>query len=606
MEGSTTNSRWIFAWPLATVPQHASVRFPEVELHQNRHWQWGSLHGLQVAAAEIQARLARLQAPALLIYLCAGAFWRIQWFPVGEPPLVLTHHWKTGCSEPHSHLLEQGLSALGLQVPENLRQFLEGPPDPLVAQTPLGNLPHVLQILDLPDVFQGCEALHEQAHATRQYQRQADLAQSGCTAQVMARVAALAPLPLAEGPLILPFQTLSQLYRLAWLADDAASPVIILQGNHIQDTIGWPPGGASHLEKSPAGIHIGLDLSAQPFKAFRWLDEALTWLEPLLTEGLTWQLAIAPIPLEPDDENPANPAAVQLYRGNVLEQAQLAITSTFPALGVSELQRALSLAVWADQGGRWTFPDPAAAQAFVDKARAIGEFYSAALTQEGLDIWLDHSDPNDGWAERHFVARQIFLEGFGEVWDLSVSRTLYLDTEEDPDTWQQLGRQLRQAIQKPHTGEVLLQGKSGTFWQGAAQGLTGGQQQALHLATAELQHLQFQILGDCVWEPGGDVFMRVFKHVQQPAYAVVLLSFFGCFTEFASYFEGGATLTTSPLGNLHHQPEKQVFKYSHADTLPADLWQVHLQHVSAFGRTPKPTASTLSAFLAQLHEIILV
>ena len=128
--------------------------------------------------------------------------------------------------------------------------------------------------------------------------------------------------------------------------------------------------------------------------------------------------------------------------------------------------------------------------------------------------------------------------------------------------------------------------------------------QALALATTELQQLQFQLLSNFVWEPGGDVFMRVFRHVQEPAYAAILLSLFGCFTEFESYFEGGATLTTSPLEDLPHQPEKQIFKYSHPDTLPADLWQAHLQHVKAFGQILKPTAATLKAFLAELDPLL--
>ena len=604
MDNSPTNTLWIFAWPLAAAPQESSALFPETTLQHNQLWQWGSLHGLQITETDLQARLTRLQAPALLIELCMGASWRLHVFPADDPPVFFTHDWKTGHTDPDCHLLEQSLQTLGRQAPAGLRHFLDSPPDPLAAQTPVGNLPQVLRLLDLPEVFPDWEDEHEQAQKTQLQQQQAELHQSGCASQVMARVAALAPQALAGGPLILPFQALSHLYRLAWLADDAASPVIILQGDSIQDAITWPPGGASHLEKTPDGIRIGLDLSPYPFRVFRWLDEALALLEPLLTAGLQWQLALAPIPLEPEDDDPENPAALQRYGGDVLEQGQLAITETFPALGAAELQRALGLAAWAAEGGRWTFPDASAAETFVAKAQTIGEVYSETLVWEGPDIWLDRQDPEDGWIERHFVARQIFLDYFGPPWDLSVSRPLYLDTADAPDSWRQLGRQLTQLIQKPHTGDVLLRGESGIFWLGAAQDLTERQQQALDLATAELQALQFQLLGDCVWEPGGDVFLRVFKHTQQPTYAGVLLGLFDCVTEFASYFISGAVLMTSPLDDAQHQPEQQVFKYSHPGILPADLWHAHLQHVSAFDQPLAPPAETLAAFLPQLDQLL--
>jgi len=179
-----------------------------------------------------------------------------------------------------------------------------------------------------------------------------------------------------------------------------------------------------------------------------------------------------------------------------------------------------------------------------------------------------------------------------------------MDAEDVLDSWEQLGRQLTQLIQKPHTGEVLLQGESGVFWQGVARDLTERQRQALNLAMAELQSLQFQLLGDCVWEPGGDVFLRVFKHAQEPAYAGILLHLFGCVTEFASCFASGAVLMTSPLDDAQHQPDKLVFKYSYPDALPADLWQAHVQHVSAFEQPLQPLAATLAAFLPQLDQLL--
>ena len=355
MDSSPTNTLWIFAWPLASAPQDGATWFPETALQHNPHWQWGSLHGLQITEADLQTRLTRLQAPALLIELCMGASWRLQFILAGDPPVFFTHDWKTGPTKPDFHLLEEGLQTLGRQAPDGLRQLLEGPVDPLAVETPVGNLPQVLRMLDLSEVFPGWEEAYKQAQKDQQ-QQQADLYA-----------------PDAEGVL---------------------------------------------------------------------------------------------------------------------------------------------------------------------------------------------------------------------------------------DSLQQLGRQLIQAIQKPRTGDVLLQGESGVFWQGVARDLTASQRQALDLATAELQALEFQQLGDCVWEPGGDVFLRVFKHAEHAAYAGILLHLFGCVTEFASYFASGAVLMTSPIDDAQHQPDKLVFKYSYPDALPADLWQAHVQHVSAFDEPLKPLAASLEAFLPQLDQLL--
>jgi hypothetical protein len=229
-----------------------------------------------------------------------------------------------------------------------------------------------------------------------------------------------------------------------------------------------------------------------------------------------------------------------------------------------------------ESGGPWTFASLAALQAFIAEARQRDELWLAEL-ETGANS-LSHAE---SW-QRAFIARDIFLDSFGDSFDLQRACALRQQLSAD-NPFSALAQTLTSALRRPAQG-VLWEGVSGRFLAGLADQLSAHDQQILRVYTEDLEALGFARLCDLVWEPGGDVFMRVLVFPQASAYAAILLGMVHQVGEFESVFANDTHVTTTQLPKQTHRDEPPQRLYSHPDLNLAELWQAHQQHVALEGQ----------------------
>lgn len=513
---------------LARMNTHLSpdpwAQWPVHELPPGQRWRGVSLHSLQRSRSQLEAVLAQTSGLILWAELAVND-WHLTFYSEGQAI------WQDGDPDVLAAMLELPTPAIKVAWQ---RQGL----------TPVAHLAEVLTVLGWETAF---------STVTATVMPPAVAPACACAA-VAATELVVVPF---TGQWLMPLADVKLFFRLAWMLSDQAHPLLLLPG---LQALKWPAGATSHLHANTDGQQIGLDQTGMPFPLFAWLEEALALLAPQLEPGQQVILQVADAGESPD------PGASQRWEWEVLS-GHLCLRASFPAVTEPVLSLALALSRWVDVGGVWECASTEALAQFIQQARQRDELWLDEL--ETTATTLSHAQD---W-QRAFIARDLWLDTFDDAFDRVQARALRQQLSDDAPLIPVLG------WQRPTQG-VLWDGVSGRFLAGLPDQLPHSEQQALRIYTADFAALGFAFLCDLVWEPGSDVFMRVFVNPEALAYGAILLGVTQQICEFETVFPHDMHLTSTQLPAQSDREEPPQRVYSHPDLNLAELWQAHQEHVA--------------------------
>lgn len=502
---------------------------------------WCFFHACQIAASEIRAWLKVNPLTGLWLTFDHSQVWGTDLLRAQLVPMTST-----------AELLHLFAGVWGALT-------AHAPPPPKVRQA----LPWLLQPYGWPDILGELPAPAEPV----------------CAAEspwvTIQRLTAHCQLTPWVEPMVLSRQTaFSQLFILAWMASELASPLLIITppAGHAPPT--WPPYASSVLEVRQNQWFLHFELDGRPLGTLRALADAWVVLEPAVPNGSEWMLKIAPLAWEPTATTLPDKANVHCYQGHFLA-TQLQLVSGYPAMAEARMQSALQLADWVESGGPWQFPASAR-----DIITALAKQESLRMPRDYQMTEHDLTVPE--FYHRAFFARGWFRHDFGDCWDFGPPSSAQAGLEAGVEALMQLGCHLTSGLAKPHTNQRLLDGKSGSFWQADVAKMPPLQQERLDEYISYFVAQGFRPLVTLVWEPGEDVLLQVLVAPEQQAYGAVLLPFWGLEVECVSYFNNGAILTTTTVAERQNYEPEQLYRYSCPTASVPQLVNKHQAHLQQF------------------------
>ncbi|HEY9841701.1 MAG: hypothetical protein ACAI44_37025 [Candidatus Sericytochromatia bacterium] len=563
-------------------------------------WHWLSLHSLQVRAARLRL-LADLPVPALQISLFSGEAWELTVYAAGIWGPV-RHNWLDSTHAEAGPLLEI-LNKLG-PLPPGLPERLLAPSQELrLSRGLLGDLPLLLQALQLPGIFDGWEGLQRDQAEQNRWQEHCELLEErGCSELILEQTCRLQPVPLAE-PLNLALGDLAVLFRLAWCLEALSCPVLLLTPAALipEPGLAWPDrlSRLSRLNPEATGLQLDIVPGFDGEQVLQTFDQALRllagWLAAQQLSELDFALHCAPIVRWHEGfASDAGEGQPMIFRGRYTA-GRLCLEAAWPTLEPVTLERGLELMRWAVTGGSWQAPNRAAALRLYRSCRNSLLIDPALLRLNGCSLSL--SNPDAG-RTRHLMARYLLLE--------SVLAELQPDAELNArlETARRGLRSLDRAWHRQpeaaviHTGQCLYSGAAGDYLAGNPALLPAALRRALEQRSEALDARGYEALGDLVWSGDEDVLMRAFVCSKGQGYALLLADgelWLTLFTPTASgwLLSTQAPAALSPAVWIRHCPGLS----------DAELNRVHCE-LLATEPVLATTAGSLKAFLPELDRLL--
>lgn len=152
------------------------------------------------------------------------------------------------------------------------------------------------------------------------------------------------------------------------------------------------------------------------------------------------------------------------------------------------------------------------------------------------------------------------------------------------------------------TGEVLFEGKAGTYTDGTFE-----DEAALEEIGKGMAELGLEPLGDFVLDRFGGVRVRGWAGAGLPFHAIAHRSAFSALTvDLYTRFDDGTSLTTSTIAAPEH-PERGVFRRSRAAGTVKELHETHLEGIEEHaraGRSPVEPETTLLGVIEAIDEFL--
>ena len=562
-------------------------------------WHWLSLHPLQVRAARLRL-LADLPVPALQISLFSGEAWELTVYAAGIWGPV-RHRWFDREHAEAGPLLEI-LNKLGPLPPGLAERLLAPSQDLRHSRGLLGDLPLLLQALQLPDIFDGWEGLQRDQAEQSRWQQHCELLEAGhgCSELILERTRRIQPVPLAE-PLNLAWGDLAALFRLAWCLDALSCPVLLLEpAVAIPDYgLAWPDQLSRLCQPSSEATGLRLDIvpGFDGEQVLQTFDQALRllagWLEAQQVSGLDFALHSAPIARWHEGfTNDAGQGLAMVFCGRYTP-GRLRLEAAWPT--PASLERGLELMRWAVQGGSWQAPNRAAARRLYRSCRNSLLIDPALLRLNGHSLGLRHPDTR---RTRHLMARYLLLESVLAEPQSDAELNARLETARRglrslDRSWH---RQPETAVM--HTDQCLYSGAAGDYLAGNPALLPAALRRALEQRSEALDARGYEALGDLVWSGNEDVLMRAFVCSEGRGYALLLAEAELWLTLFTPTASGWLLSTQAPAELL-----TAVWIRLCPGLSDAELNRAHLELLATELVLPT-TAGSLKAFLPELDRLL--
>jgi predicted DNA-binding WGR domain protein len=428
------------------------------------------------------------------------------------------------------------------------------------------------------------------------------------TINVLPRVKNRALSAVRGGPVEHPIVNLGDVFRIAWLATEAADPEIGIELPAASPFVpSWPEienvgvstsgslvrvgfGGGGKWAQLHAAESVGKHLGDLP-------DEAV--VELLTSPGsFLWE--------REDDEPEQHPdVGVQRYRGPVKKRTWY-IEETFPAVDAITLREALALSRAATGGRTLTLRDEAEGQEVQRRLENDPlSFMGNTIVRKGLEIGLKKKDVS----MLHVVAAAIFRVRWADVWPVYVEDEAANAAfqEELKELSDQMAAKLSAAFAPKGDFELVLEGKVGKFQKVdllKARPLEGD---LIEAADRQLHSLGYETIGDLVCSLFPEVIVRGYARPGGDIWGAYLCGILESSFEFVTHFEH-AGLTTSFKPGPSDDAAKGLYRSRHPKLNFRMLKQLHAEHEKRKGTLGKklgatmPTAVDLEAFARAVDQ----
>jgi predicted DNA-binding WGR domain protein len=402
------------------------------------------------------------------------------------------------------------------------------------------------------------------------------------TMDVFARVRNRARSPIAGGPVEHPIAALADVFRLAWLATDAADPEIRIDLPADSGFVpAWPEMENVAVTSSGNEVRLGFAGGGK----FAHL-EAMAVVAPhlaTLPEGSIVELMTSPgsyfwdVDEEDDEEVEQHPdAGVHRYRGAV-RNGTWHIDDAFPSLEAATVRDALALSASVRGGRRLALRDEAEGQRVQSRLESESFLFgSNPLVLDGGEIGLKKKDVS----LLHFVAQALFRTRWDSVWPG------YREDEEANAAFdaelkalsEQMGAKLAAAFSPKGDFETVLDGKVGRFDKVDLLKERPLEDNLIEEADRQLRELGFEIVGDLVCSKFPEVIVRGYARPDGDVWGAYLCGVLESSFEFVTMFEQNAGLTTTFKAGPADDPTKGLYRSRHVKLNFRMLKQLHEQH----------------------------
>jgi hypothetical protein len=268
------------------------------------------------------------------------------------------------------------------------------------------------------------------------------------------------------------------------------------------------------------------------------------------------------------------------------------ITRAFPVHDAAKLNAALALAAQVDNA---TFIDAGTEEiaAAVMKSLKTHPYFqdNPAVKRGATGIATKKPEP----ILLAVVAEEIFHKTFKDDFPLfDFNPDEDEDDEEDVPLFPVAPRGEEPPM--PPIGIELMKGKrKRVFYSSDAAGMGAEVQKRIAEVEKDLLPLGFRLVGDIVCKPVQAVILRAYAQENGAIWAAMLISSYARGTfEFISYFEKGASLTTSTNSTIRDELYRNAYKTRRENGKVLDLWADHQKRAAYLSRFHGP-AQTVDA-----------
>lgn len=395
--------------------------------------------------------------------------------------------------------------------------------------------------------------------------------------------------PLEGGPVSVPCRDMRWPFCLAWMCSDGATPEIRVRYPGAIPPIDFP---------TPPNVAIE---EGESFRQFGFGESGMKWAHWNDIKQLCLSLGSTPdesrIELDvvcPDDEDdePTPGPGWHRYSGMV-KDGLWHIDSAYPRIDAATLRRAFELIGQAADREPYTVGEQEAAEV-LERAKKDFLLRESKITYSNGILSVEDPDLHV------FLGIKIFAVRFDDVWEME-------DEDDEVEVWDQAMNALTAAFAAPTTGEVVLEGQSGTF----KVGDLGSFKIAATLIPeidGEMRSLGFVRFADLVHSRFGDVIMRAYIGTCGDRYGIIYLGMFGQMgVDFYSLFGDGTSLTTSTITKQADEPEKGIYRTPTEATQYAEINKLHSERLVTMRQEHGGTVPTLGAakaLAAMIDEFI--
>jgi predicted DNA-binding WGR domain protein len=385
---------------------------------------------------------------------------------------------------------------------------------------------------------------------------------------------AIAPL---DRSVEVPLAQLVRLYRLAWFCHAWAMP-------HVR--IAPPAGGGATLpaiDATAEGVQVKSDAHAITIEftptgrqggALRGLVAVAPALEGI-PDGSTLHLEVAN--LDPDEMKKPRPMGLHRYEGTIKNDV-LSITKAFPVSDAATLEAALALSAqvdttdFIDAGSEEIFAavmKSLKAHPYFEDNRAVKRTATGIATKKPEPILLA------------VIASEVFHKTFKQqfpLFDYDVD-----DEEDDDDDILEVPVAPRDSEPPmPPIGVELMRGnRRRVFHSTDAAAMGPDAQKRIADVEKDLVTIGFKHVADVVCKQMQAVMVRAYAQEDGTVWAAMLISSYARGTfEFISYFETGASLTTTTHPMARDELYRNTYKTRRGEGKVLEMWAEHQERAA--------------------------
>jgi predicted DNA-binding WGR domain protein len=401
------------------------------------------------------------------------------------------------------------------------------------------------------------------------------------TMDVFARVRRRARVPIRGGPVEHPITAIADVFRLAWLATDAADPEICIELPAASgDAPAWPE--VENVAVTSTGDQIRVGFGGGGKFAQLAAVESIAPHFGTLPDGSIVELVTSPGSYfwerdEDDDEIEQHPdAGVQRYRGPV-KNGTWCIDEAFPSVEATTVREALALSSSVTGGRRLALRDAAEGREVHRRLESESFlFTSNPLVLADGGIGLKRKDVS----LLHFVGQALFRTRWEDVWpgyreDEAANAAFDAELKALSD---RMGATLAKAFAPKGDFELVLDGKVGRFEKVDLPKARPLEDDLIEGADRQLRKLGFEIVGDLVCSRFPEVIVRGYARPGGDVWGAYLAGILESSFEFVTLFERNAGLTTTFKPGPPDEPSKGLYRSRHPKLDFRMLKQLHDQH----------------------------